>query len=677
MYDLRTTPGPTRCAACLTLATSLALGAAPSYGQSPRTDTVVVTGSALPLGKTKIGSSLTIISEDMIESQGYSYVPDALRQASGVSVSRAGASGALTQVRIRGAEANHTLVLLDGIDISSPDQGETDFSGLLTGGLARIEVLRGPQSGLYGSNALAGVINLVTRRALDGANARLALETGSFNTSQIIAGIVQGDGEEYAAADFQVLSSSGYDMSPDTGAAGIRAVGPGDRMGDPEGARVTTLYLRGGGRISPEFRLDGLVRFLDRQGDLDGQAYSFPIAGRTYDDASRTWQDQLLIGGSAELSLMGGAWRTIARISQMEETRRNTATDFPYFSGPTLPGDAAASLAAATLVRSGADTQRVSYGLQSTFEFGGPGLTSFLTGFIEYKREGYENPFTGRIERRSLSGIGAQYRIEFADQFYLSATARQDNNKDFEDASTYSIAASWVAPHTGLRPHASTGTGIANPTFFEQFGFDPGSFIGNPDLVPEKADGWDFGLEQTLFNGAITADLTYFESSLRHEIFTAFGPAPDFLSTPSNRASISRRRGWELSFATRADSDISLSGSYTFLDATEPEGVEARRPGNQAAIDATWRIGGGPLQVDLGLTHAGRRQDTDYGSYLRVRQSPYTLLRLGASVRLSDQTEIYARIENVMDTTYEEVIGYLGAPRGVFIGIRLRDDSLR
>jgi len=656
----------------IALATLGALAMAPAaLAQSDETrDTVVVTGTATPVDYRKVGQSITVIGADLIEDQGYTYVSDVLRQVPGVAMNRQGSPGALTQARIRGGEANHTLVLLDGIDISSPDQGETDFSNLLTADLDRIEILRGPQSGLYGSNALAGVVNLVSRREINGHYVGASLEGGAFNTMEAEAFGGIGDGDNFATVSLVRLTSDGYDTSPDQTANGVPAVGVGGRPGDKEGNEITTLNLRGGAKLSDMLRVTGIVRYSTRESGLDGQAFGFPIAGRAYDDASATEHEQTLVGASATLDPFNGAWETVFSASHVDESRRSSFTDFPFLVGPPVPSPE--DLLLIPLTRSGTDATRATYGVKSTWSFGPEAFLSFLTGFAEAEEETYREIFTGREESRSLAGFGLQYRAEIASQLYLTATLRHDDNDAFQDADTWSVSGAWAIPDTGARLHASAGTGVTSPTFIEQFGFDPGSFIGNPDLVPEEALGWDAGVEQTLFEGALVLDLTYFSSELENEIFTAFTPA--FMATPLNSASDSSRKGWELTVSATPIDDLSLYGSYTRLDASEPAGIEIRRPEHQASLDASWTVLGGPVRLNLGVSYTGETYDTDFATFQRTPVDPYTLVRLGASWQASQQLELYARIENLLDEHYEEVIGYLGQPQGVFIGLRFRDE---
>ena len=662
-------------ASWIALAASSALAIAPSaFAQtgSPTDDTIVVTGIAVPVEAGKVGQTITVISGQVIEDQGYAYVPDVLRQVPSLAVSQAGAPGSLTQVRTRGAEANHTLVLLDGIDISSPDQGETDFSTLLTGDIARIEVLRGPQSGLYGSNALAGVVNLISRREVNGHYVGASVEAGSFGTIELAANAAIGDTDTYAAISANWLTSDGYDISPDQTANGVPAVGVGGTRGDKEGNTVTSLNLRGGAALSDDWSVKGVARYLKSESDTDGQAFGFPIAGRTYDDASGTDHEQKVVGASATYDPFDGVWETTLSASYVDETRVSRTTNFPFLFGPPVPTPA--DLLLIPVDESTIDSTRAKLGILSTLHFGANGFKHFLTGFVEREKETYRETLTGRDESRTLNAFGLQYRAEIAEQLNLYATVRRDQNDDFQDADTYSLAASWAIPNTGTRLHTSYGTGVTNPTFIEQFGFDPASFVGNASLVPEEAIGWDFGVEQTLFEGALVADLTYFRSTLEQEINTIFLFATSQF-TPQNNTTESDRSGWELYVTATPIEDISLTGSWSELDASEPQGVEVRRPEQQGSLDASWRINGGPVQLNLGVTYNGDTFDTDFATFLRTRLDPYTLVRFGASWQFNDQIEIHGRVENLLDETYQEVIGYNAAPQAASVGIRFRDEA--
>ena len=284
-----------------------------------------------------------------------------------------------------------------------------------------------------------------------------------------------------------------------------------------------------------------------------------------------------------------------------------------------------------------------------------------------------ERNLRGRHEERTLNAFGLQYRAEIASQLYLSATFRHDDNDQFQDADTWSVSGAWAIPGTGTRLHTSAGTGVTNPTFIEQFGFDPSTFIGNAALVPEEALGWDAGIEQTLFEDTLTVDVTYFSSDLENEIYTAF--LPGFLTTALNSTSDSDRSGWEFTVYADPTDDISLYGSLTQLDASEPAGIEIRRPEQTASLDASWDIFGGPVQLNLGVSYTGESTDTDFGTFLRTPVDAYTLVRLGASWQVSDKLELYTRVENLLDEDYEEVIGYLGAPQGLYFGLRFRDEA--
>ncbi len=614
-------------------------------------DVVVITGTAVATEYEKVGNSLTVVSSEQIEEGGYTYVPDVLRQVPGLSVSRTGAGGGLTAIRIRGAEGNHAVVLFNGVDVSGAGNGETDLSTLLAANVDRIEVIRGPQSGLYGSNALAGVVNVITRRNVDGSFLNASGEIGSNRTATVAGGYGLGDGQTFLDLGVAGTTSEGYDVSA------LGAVnGPPGEAGDKEGYENLTGYVSGGAELSPIFRIDGFARYVNSFGESDGQDFSgIPgQQGQTFDDASEARAKSYNIAGSGTMSLLDGAWVTIGSGS--------------YTNSHTEGGDGTA------FGDYGDKSSRAKFGLQSSYKFGAPDFLSTVTGFAETKTEKYRNthPFDPSQvpEEREMIGYGVQYQAEIAQQFYLLATVRHDDNRgEFEDAGTYAVAGSWVIPDTGTRLHASIGTGVTNPSFFEQFGFVPGSWTGNPNVKPEEAEGFDIGVEQTWLDGRLVTDVTYFKSTLKNEI--------GGFTTPVNATTESEREGVEVYARFNPSADIDVIGTYTYLDATEPAGIEVRRPENQASLDANWRISGTPWSLNLGVTYNGEMRDTEFVNFTRVAVDPYSLVRFGASYQFSDQIEIYGRIENLFDENYEEVIGYRGAPQGAFIGIRFKDDKSR
>jgi vitamin B12 transporter len=650
------------------IATVLGLACAGVHAQdaarnSRAVDSVVVTGTAVPVESDKIGNSLTVVSAGQIENGGYTYTADVLRQVPGLSVNRSGPTGGLTRVRTRGAESNHTVVLFNGVDVSDAGQGETDLATLLSVGIDHIEVLRGPQSGLYGSNALAGVINILTRKQVDGFHYDSSAEYGTLGTATLLASGGMGEGDRYyvhGAAGY--LRSQGYDSST----AGAINGAPGV-AGDKEGNENATAYLTGGYMFSEHFRVDGFARYLQTHAEFDGQDFSFVpgIQGNYFDDASEARTHSYNLAGSGTLSLLDGKWVTLGYAN--------------YTNNHAEGGDGTA------FGDYGDEAYRAKYGMQSSWSFGPASFFNTVTGFAERKKEQYRNthPFTSNAPAmsRELVGYGAQYQLALHEQLYLSGVLRRDNNDAFEDDTTYSVSASWVLRSTGTRPHASLGTGLTNPSFYEQFGFDPAfRYTGNPDLKPEKARGWDVGVEQTLLEDRLVGDVTWFKSRLRDEISScSLGSIP----SSCNATGRSEREGVEVSGRYRPAARLDLLLTYTYLDANEqtavnaPRTPEVLRPRNQAALDATLRTHADKLEFTLGATYNGQQYDLDYRQYLpptysapKVKQDAYTLVRLAARYKIDSNFELFARVENLFDENYSEVVGFLPPGRTGYVGVR-------
>jgi vitamin B12 transporter len=558
-----------------------------------------------------------------------------------VAVNQAGSFGQLAQVRIRGAEADHTLVLVDGIEVSAIGQGEFDFSSLMAANIERVEVLRGPQSGLYGSNALAGVINVITRGG-EGPLLDAAVEGGSFGTIMGRGAMTLGNRETFLAASGAVRSTRG-----------ISAAEVGE---EPDGDRNITAYLRGGYAIAPFARLDGSFRFVDKDTETDAFDFSGgPLQGRAIDDDS--FSDTQEVSGSLALTLTP---------TQNVET---------VFTGAYAEAELVGGNGDTASFGSRGDRLKLGGRLSLIFDTGAE-LGHALTAFADYERETYRNTFPfdptqAPEQRRAMRGLGAEYRLALFERLFLKAALRHDDSSRFADARTYSLTGSWVIGSTGSRVHASYGKGVTNPTFSEQFGFNPGQFVGNPALLPEEAKGWDIGVEQR-FGDAVLVDVTYFSSKLTDEIIALF-------PTVVNDRGESDRKGVEL--AARVDLGwLDLGGTYTWLDAADPNGTrEVRRPEHQASFDASADFGSEQRgNLNFGVIYNGQMLDTDFRDYFangfvsqKTALEEFFVLRAAATYRILDQLELFGRVENLLDEEYQEVISYATPGLSAYGGVRV------
>jgi vitamin B12 transporter len=629
------------------LAASLLLACAPADAQdqappgSADEGPILVTGSAIPVARTKIGSALTVIERERIERREGASLHDILREVPGLAVSQAGSFGGLAQVRIRGAEGNHTLVLVDGIEVSAVGTSEFDFSSLLAANVERVEVLRGPQSGLYGSNALAGVINVITRGG-DGPLLDAAGEAGSFGTVLARGALTLGRRESFLTASSAVRFTNGFSSA---------------RNGsEDDGDRTVTAYLRGAHRLSRIVRIEGSLRFVDKDSATDGFDFSGgPLQGLAVDDESYSDTRQV----------SGGLAVTLTPTRNIEAVLSGSYSDYELVGGFD------------DLAGFGDIGDRLKLGGRLTLSFDtGQALGHGLTVFVDSERETYRNTFPVdptqvSAQSRDLLGVGAEYRLDLWDRVFLKAALRHDDNSRFADATTYSLTGAWAIAGTATRLHASYGKGVANPTFTEQFGFIPGQFVGNRALRPETAEGFDLGVEQRL-GPAVLLDLTYFESRLEDEIVGRF-------PTVVNEAGTSERRGVEVS--ARADLGwLDVSGAYTWLKANDVDGTrEVLRPEHQASLSASARFGPGERgRLDLGAFYNGGMFDTDYRDYFnngfvagKALLDAHLVARLAGSYRLTEMLELFGRVENLFDARYEEALGYATPGLSAYGGLRV------
>jgi vitamin B12 transporter len=612
-------------------------------------DSVLVTDGRTPIEQEKSGRAFTVITGEQLEKNQVRYVADALRQVPGFAVSRTGSVGGFTQVRVRGAEANHLLVMIDGVEVSETSGGEVDFGSLLVDDIDRIEVLRGPQSAFWGSNATAGVVNIITKRGeRNGFTTDARSDAGTDGT--FLGGVaLRGGGENYdVALSGTFRRTNGFNIS--------------DFGTEKDGDRNATLNGKFTVDLSPDLTVDGTLRYVNQKNEFDDQDFSFPPGpkqGLVIDTDDETTLREFFGSVGASYVSLDGALTQKARFTGSDTMRE-------YFTD----GSEASSN----------EGDRYTGNYQATYGFDTPGMLDArhqFTGGYEWERETFAPSHLIETFSRKTNSLIGEYRGEFLDQIYINAGVRQDFNDRFEDAATWSLSGAWKIPDRGTRLHASVGTGVTNPTFFEQFGFLPDTFVGNPSLIPEESLGWDIGVEQTFFNDGLVADITYFNQDLTNEIATVFDP-DTFFSSPINRDGKSKRQGVEVSAMVDFFNGFTATATYTYTDATEqtiaggPRLREVKRPEHSGSLTAAYAFYEDRARIFGEVVFNGKMEDLAFVPSLppRVMPDPYTVVTVGGSFKFTEHLEAYGRVENLFDEDYQEVFGYNTQGRTAFLGLK-------
>lgn len=626
----------------------------PAHAQTGPIDTsveeaatdIVVTGTRAsePTRIDRNGGSITVLDADALDRRQTRAVSDILRDVPGVAVSRVAGQ---TQVRLRGTEANHVLVLVDGIEVSDPFSGEFDFGTLAADEGGRVEVLRGQQGAIYGSDAIGGVIQYITPTGREAPGYSARVEGGSFGTLSAAARAagIAGDLDYALSGTINTTDGTsnaragGRDLRNDTGAASLKAI-----WKPSPNAQVTAV-----GRYS---------RTVADFNDSDGNPAS-PSFGLIVDTSGNHFRNEAIYGlARGSVDLLGGRW-SHALTAQVADTHRDG-----YDAAGRSYGDVGTRL-------------KGSY--ETTLRLGDEAVSHLLTAAVDVERERYRNTdpsgfaFTGARHSDNLGLVG-QYELRLGDRGSLGGSIRYDDNQRFEGSTTYRLQGSYrLAGGTRLR--GAAGSGVKNPGFYELFGYIDGRFIGNANLRPERSEGWEAGLEQSLRGGAVVAGATYFQSVLRDEIFTTY-PAPAFVATPANSAGRSRQRGVEFYLNAKLGPAWRIDAAYTYLHARESGLEEVRRPTHIASLAVSWRVPGDRLSLTGVARYNGATDDLAFTdpSYVpvRVRLRDYALVNLAADLRLTGKLSLFARVENLLDQHYEDVFSFTNPGVLAYAGARAR-----
>jgi len=627
---------------CVLVGASIVFGTQPEtvFAQVQMLPEIVVTASRTPVPSTTVGSTITVVTGNEIESKQARSVGEILREVPSVAVNRTGGFGANTQVRIRGAEANQTLTIIDGIEVGDPANGsEFDFGNLLAHELERIEVLRGPQTALWGSDAIGGVVNIITRKGSDTPEISASVETGSFRTLQGSAGYRRGSDNYHFA-----VHALGYHTD------GVSAASEDLRNGEQDGYRNRTAHLKFG--LSPIPSIDLELNFVGRLTDAEIETDDF-VGGTGLVDADfATSSIKRYYKGTASLSTFEGRWSHelgVALTNSHRVNRENGAFN-SLFEGEKHKVDYQTNLIFTTPVLIDAEHS--------------------VTLAAEREEETVVAASAFTDVDRDIKNLGyvAEYRLDLMDSIHFSLAGRHDDTDLFDDTNTYRVTAAYHHEGWGTRYHASYGEGVKNPTIFELFGFAE-DFSGNPNLTPESAEGWDIGIEQALLNGNAIIDITYFKSDIT-DLIQGAG------NTARNLAGTSKTYGLEIAGRYQFSNDLTCTASYTWSvgqDANESELV--RRPKHIASLNANYGFhwNDRPGSLNLGVNFNGERTDLEFDPAFNsaaVRLESFTLVKITYNYEFKPGVNVFLRGENLLDRDYEEALTFGSPGRAIYAGVR-------
>ena len=621
------------------LAPAAAGAAEPSTGGTTLLPETVVTATRTETESRRIGSAISVITGEELERRQTRFVADALRTIPGLAVNRTSTFGSSTDIRIRGAEANQTLVLIDGVEVNDPAlSSQFNFGNLLTTDIERIEILRGPQSVLYGSDAVGGVVNIITKRGRGAPVATGKVEYGSFDTIETSAGL-SGGGEQY---DFAI---SGTYFKTD----GVSAAN--ESRGNSENDRNRNKTAQGKLSLRPLDILEVTVNGRWQRSKLDTDAFSTVAA----DDSSFSNGIEKFGRGEIKLSLLDDRWQHILSGSLFNNKLE---------SGGGAFGD------------SGTEGDKTTWQYQTNFSFETPAVadaTHTVTVGFEDEKESLTSISAFSAIRREIDtqSIFGLYQLGLFDRLFLSGGGRFDDNDIFADAGTWRATAALAFPETGSKLHASGGTATKNPTLFELFGFTS-NFTGNPNLEPEQSTGFDVGVEQKLFGGRVVGDVTFFYNRISN-LIQGFG------NTAVNLDGITRAKGIEVSAKAQILDGLDVTGSYTWTTTRDGGGEQlVRRPRHIASLNANYGfLEKKKANINLGLRYNGDQRDVAFGPTRRVTLQSYILLDIAASYRVTDAVELFIRGENLLDEDYEEVFTFGTPGISAFGGVRVRFEPLK
>jgi vitamin B12 transporter len=621
----------------LTLTFLLGLPASAALAQSTPLNTlpeIVISPTALPVPSDQVGSSVTVITEEQIRRDQRRTLPELLATVPGLNVVQTGGPGGQTSIFMRGMNADHVKVLVDGVDVSDPSAPKRvfDFGPMMTDDIERVEILRGPQSGLYGADAMGGVISITTKKGSGPAKWTAMAEGGSFGTFNQSAQVSGGTDNTNYAFTFGHNRVSGTPVTP------LDLLAPGEKRNNDFYDNYT-YSGKYGAEVNDIFSYKFAGRYTDTKlrytnDDFSNYPNVFPNA-----DQSRSVSRQFSGFGEGTWKLLDGRFNNRIGYSYLDISRRTvdpSAAWVPY------------------------DGQRGKIYWNSDFA-----ITSAHKLLMGVERED-EKARTSAIDRsNSNTGAYAQLQSAFSDRFFVASNIRHDENDAFGGHNTWRIAPAFLIPETGTKLKASYGTGFHAPSLAQLYA--PPS--GNSNLKPEESEGYDFGFEQSFWQKRLQFGVTYFNNKVKNLI--NFGPAPNYTNENIDRA---KTHGLEAFVSAQITNRFQVRADYTRTIATNADTGEylQRRPKDKTSVSAVYQPTDKLTLSATALWVSGWYDFDRFGfAYPAFKTSGYHIVNLAVNYAMNDNVTVFGRIDNLLNEHYQVPIGFEKPGIGVYAGLRM------
>ena len=607
----------------------------------------VYSASATPTSLHQTASSVTVLTEKDFAQRGATYVSDVLKTVPSLAVSTSGGRGTLTNVFLRGADANHTAVIIDGVKVNPVSGYGFDFGGLALSNIDRIEVLRGEQSALWGSDAMGGVIYITTKKGLEkGKTFNIDYDFGTGSNRTVDGSLTLSGsnnhfyyalhGDSHHTKGISALSKNHFNYTAQDGTA------------------VST----GGSSERDKFHRDNASLRIGYDDNQKGFDFLTSHSSQTaHFDNSATDEKGHYTRTRDTLFKLSGFLGNDDELLKHKVGVSHLKTDSDTV-GYTSAYDA--------------KKLNANYQLDVNFDREGT-LTQGLSFLTDYQKTDFNSSYFNNAGNKKLveKSLAAEYRLLHDADHSLNISGRYTDSSEYENSWTGRIAGAYRL-HNNVKAHASFGSAIQNPTITEYYGYNA-RYIGNPNLQPEKSLGGDIGLLFETNDGRHSFDVTYFARNVKNAISSEVINFTTYASRAVNLEGKSKVKGVEVAYNGKITDALTAYANYTYTQTRDSKGAElARRPKHLANAGLAYQITE-KWGADVNVSYTGKRMDTYYSptySTHKVKLPSYTLANLGVNYKVADSLTIYANLNNVFNKKYENVLGYGQEGCNVYVGLK-------